>query len=147
MVNEWVLLQDLNEAREGGWVDGHDVSSTALHMLAVRNAANGGVVFGVAVTGVDADGAKDVLARWFQDAGATKHYVGNNLGIWKVVGVGTEEKELKQLEMLCEGDISNLAVCEDRIFRRVVGSVKHVEWVVFGLGDGIAERCSFKFFG
>lgn len=49
--------------------------------------------------------------------------------------------------MLCEDYITNLADCEDRPWSGVVGLVKHVEWVVFGLGDGIAERCSFNFFG
>ena len=73
MVNEWVLLQDLNEAREGGRVDGHDVSCTALHVLAVLDTADGGVVFGVAVAAVDADGAKDVFARRFEDCGTAKH--------------------------------------------------------------------------
>ena len=63
--------------------------------------------------------------------------------IWKVVGVGADEKELRQLEMLCEDYITNLADCEDRIFCRVIGFVKHVELVVFGLGDGIAEHCLF----
>lgn len=141
------MLQDLNEAREGGWVDRHDVSSTALHVLAVFDTADSCVVFGVAVAGVDADGAKDIFARWFQDAGATKHYVGNDLRIRKVVRVGAEKKELKQLEMLCEDYISNLADSEDRPWCGVVGLVKHDEWVVFGLGDGIAEHCSLEFFG
>ena len=147
MVNEWVLLQDLNEAREGGGVDRHDVCSTALHVLAVRNAANGGIVFGVAVAGVNADGAKDIFARWFQDAGATKHSVGNDLGIWKVVWVGAEKKERRQAEMLGEDYIGDLADGEDRTWSRVVSFVKHADWVGLGLGDGIAERCSFKFFG
>ena len=147
MVNEGILFQNLNEAREGRWVDRHDVSSTALHVLTVFDTANGGVIFGVAVARVNANGAKDIFARWFQDRGATKHYVGNDLGIWKVVGVGAEEKELKQLEMLCEDYITNLADCEDRTWGGVIGIVKHVEWVVFGLGDGIAEHCLFEFFG
>lgn len=147
LVNVWVLLQDLNEAREGGGVDRHDVCSTALHVLAVLNAADGGVVFGVAVSGVYADGAKDVFARWFKNGCATKHQVGNDLSIRKVVGVGSDEKELRQLEMLCEDYITNLADCEDRPWGWVVCSVKHVEWVVFGLGDGIAEHCLFEFFG
>lgn len=73
LVNERVLFQDLNEAREGGGVDRHDVSSTALHVLAVLNAADGRVVFGVAVAGVNADCAKDVFACWFQNRGTAKH--------------------------------------------------------------------------
>lgn len=147
MVNERILLQNLNEAREGGWVDRHDVSSTALHVLAVFDTADGGVVFGVAISGVDADGAKDVFSSRLKDRGAAKHYVGNDLGIWKVVGVGADEKELRQAEMLGEGDVSDLGDSEDGARSRVIGLVKHVEWVVFGLGDGIAERCSFYFFG
>lgn len=147
MVNEWVLFQDLNEAREGGGVDRHDICRTALHVLAVLDTADGGVIFRVAVAGVNADGAKDVFARWFQNGGATKHQVGNDLGIRKVVGVGADEKELRQAEMLGEGDVSDLGDSEDGARSRVVSLVKHVEWVVFGLGDGIAERCLFEFFG
>lgn len=82
-------------------------------MLAVRNATDGSVVFGVAVAGVDADGAKDVFARWFQNRGATKHQVGDDLGIWKVVWVGADEKELRQAEMLCEDYVGDLADGED----------------------------------
>lgn len=113
MVNEWVLLQDLNESGEGGRVDWHDVSSTTLHVLAVRNAADGGVVFGVAVARVNADGAENIFASWFQNRGTTKHQVGDDLGIWKVVGVGAYEKELRQAEMLGEGDVSDLGDSED----------------------------------
>ena len=116
-------------------------------MLAVFNAANSCVVFGVAVAGVYADGAKDVFARWFQNGCATKHQVGNDLSIWKVVGVGADEKELRQAEMLGEGDVSDLGDGEDGARSRVVSLVKHMEWVVLGLGDGIAERCLFEFFG
>lgn len=147
MINEWVLLQDLNEAREGGGVDRHDIGRTALHVLAVLYAADGGVIFGVAVAAVNADCAKDVLARWFQDAGATKHYVGNDLGIWKVVGAGTDEKELRQAKVLGEDYIGDLADGEDSSWSRVVSLVKHIDLVGLGLGDGIAEHCLLKFFG
>ena len=94
MVNVGVCFQDFDQAREGGGVDRHDVSSTALHVLTVFDTANGGVVFGVAVAAVYADGAEDVFACRLKDGGATKHYVGNDLGIWKVVGMGADEKEL-----------------------------------------------------
>lgn len=69
------------------------------------------------------------------------------MSIRKVVGVGADEKELRQAEMLGEGDVSDLGDSEDGARSRVVGVVKHVKWVVFGLGDGIAERCLFEFFG
>lgn len=49
--------------------------------------------------------------------------------------------------MLGEGYAGYLGACEDRTWGWVVSLVKHVEWVVLGLGDGIAERCLFEFFG
>lgn len=61
--------------------------------------------------------------------------------------MGADEKEFRQAEMLGEGDVSDLGDSEDSPWGWVIGLVKHVEWVVFGLGDGIAEHCSFKFFG
>ena len=100
-------------------------------MLAVFDTADGRVVFGVAVTGVNADCAKDVFACWFQNRGTAKHKVGNDLSIWKVVGVGADEKELRQAEMLGEGYVGDLGDSEDGAWSRVVSLVKHVEWVVF----------------
>lgn len=115
-------------------------------MLAVFDTANGGVVFGVAVAAVYADGAKDVFARRLEDRGATKHYVGYNLGIGEVVGVGADEKELRQAEMLGEVNVGDLTDGEDSPWGGVVGLIKHIVLVGLGLGDGIAEHCLFEFF-
>lgn len=116
-------------------------------MLAVFNTANGSVIFGVAVARVNADCAKDVFARWFQDCGTAKHYVGDNLGIRKVVGVGADEKELRQAEMLGEDNVGDLAEGEDSTWGWVVSVVKHFILDRLGLGDGIAEHCLLEFFG
>ena len=116
-------------------------------MLAVFDTANGGVVFGVAVAAVNADGAEDIFARWFQDGGATKHYVGDNLGVGKVVGVGADEKELRQAEVLGEDYVGDLTDGEDSAWGGVVGLIKHIVLVGLGLGDEIAERCLLEFFG
>ena len=116
-------------------------------MLAVFDTADGGVIFGVAVAAVYADGAKDVFARRLQDGSATKHYVGDDLGIGKVVGMGADEKELRQAEMLGEDNVGDLTDGEDRTWGGVVGFIKHIVYEVLGLGDGIAEHCLFEFFG
>lgn len=116
-------------------------------MLAVFDTANGGVIFGVAVAGVDADSAEDVFARWFKNGGTAIHDIGDYLGIWKVVGVGADEKELRQAEMLCKDNVGDLADGEDRTWGGVVSLVKHVDLVGLGLGDEIAERCLLEFFG
>ena len=116
-------------------------------MLTVFDTADGGVVSGVAVAAVDADGAKDVFACRLQNGCATKHYVGYNLGIRKVVGMGADEKELRQAEMLGEDNVGDLTDCEDRTRSGVVGFIKHIVLVGLGLGDGITERSLFEFFG
>ena len=57
LVSQIVSLEEVHEALELAGVLGADVGGLALQMLRVANATNEGVDTGVAVAGVDDDGA------------------------------------------------------------------------------------------